>query len=174
MGDDAGKICVRVAAVNDVGAIATLRSLWSAGSGADPEFRGRMADWLVTEGDRRTTWLATLSDLPVGMASLLEYRRMPKPGGPDSCWGYISNMFVREGFRNRGIGSSLLAALIGLLMTGVTHVSCCRPAKNRSRFTPERDSSFRMMLPGFIASSCVQAGSRRRIAPNVDSLSGEV
>lgn len=112
MGDDAGKICVRVAAVNDVGAIATLRSLWSAGSGADPEFRGRMADWLVTEGDRRTTWFATLSDLPVGMASLLEYRRMPKPGSPDSCWGYISNMFVREGFRNRGIGSSLLAALI--------------------------------------------------------------
>jgi GNAT superfamily N-acetyltransferase len=112
MGEDFGDICIRVAAPSDVGAIATLRSLWSVGRGADPEFERRMADWLAGEGDRRTTWLATLGDSPVGMTSLWEYRRMPKPGRAGSCWGYISNMFVREGFRNHGIGSALLAALI--------------------------------------------------------------
>ncbi len=37
---------------------------------------------------------------------------MPRPGHPDSCWGYVSNMFVREEFRNRGIGSALLTAII--------------------------------------------------------------
>jgi GNAT superfamily N-acetyltransferase len=98
---------VWVAGAGDVGAIAWLRALWSAGAGADPEFERRMAAWLAVEGDRRTTWLAT-----AGMASVFEYRRMPRPGRPDSRWGYVSNMFVREGLRNRGIGSALLAAII--------------------------------------------------------------
>jgi GNAT superfamily N-acetyltransferase len=101
---------VRVAGAGDTGAIASLRSLWS--SGEDPEFERRMADWLAAEGDRRTIWLATHAHSPVGMASVLEYRRMPRPGRPDSRWGYVSNMFVREELRNRGIGSALLAAII--------------------------------------------------------------
>jgi GNAT superfamily N-acetyltransferase len=105
-------LVVRVADAGDVGAIASLRSLWSAGAGEDPEFARRMAAWLAAEGDRRTTWLATLGDSPVGMASVFEYRRMPRPARPDSRWGYVSNMFVREDLRNRGIGSGLLTAII--------------------------------------------------------------
>jgi hypothetical protein len=57
-----------------------------------------MTAWLADEGERRTTWLAELDAAPVGMASMLECRRMPWPGRPDSRWGYVSNMFVR-GFR---------------------------------------------------------------------------
>jgi GNAT superfamily N-acetyltransferase len=107
-------VVVRVADGDDVGAIASLRSLWTAGAGAavDPDFGARMAAWLAVEGDRRTTWIATLADAPVGMASLFEYRRMPRPAQPDSRWGYISNMFVREDLRNRGIGSALLTAIV--------------------------------------------------------------
>jgi GNAT superfamily N-acetyltransferase len=37
---------------------------------------------------------------------------MPKPGRPASRWGYVSNMFVREEARNRGVGSALLDAVI--------------------------------------------------------------
>jgi GNAT superfamily N-acetyltransferase len=104
-------VVVRVAGAHDVGAIASLRSLWGAAP-QDPNFEGRMAAWLAAEGDRRTTWLATLDDLPVGMASVFEYRRMPRPGQPNSRWGYVGNMFVRADFRNRGIGSALLAAIV--------------------------------------------------------------
>ena len=107
-------LVVRVAGEGDIGAIASLRSQWGAGGGEDRDLEGRMATWLAAEGDRRTTWLATLADSPVGMASLFEYRRMPRPGRPDSCWGYVGNMYVREDLRNRGIGSALLATIIAV------------------------------------------------------------
>ena len=68
-----------------------------------------MAAWLEGEGDRRTVWLATVANAPVGMASVFEYRRMPRLGRPGSRWGYISNMFVREDFRNRGYARLVLS-----------------------------------------------------------------
>jgi GNAT superfamily N-acetyltransferase len=109
MSEPSGLI-VRIADADDAASISLLRSLWHGEE--EPGFQMRIAHWLAGEGERRTTWLATLHDLPVGMASLFEYRRMPWPGRPDSRWGYVSNMFVREYFRNRQIGSALLARLI--------------------------------------------------------------
>jgi GNAT superfamily N-acetyltransferase len=104
-------IDVRVACDEDIAAIARLRSLWT-GAELDEAFKERMAAWIAGERDRRTTWLAWVGLDPVGMASVLEYRRMPRPGRPDSRWGYLSNMFVREELRGRGIGSALLSAII--------------------------------------------------------------
>jgi GNAT superfamily N-acetyltransferase len=103
-------VLVRVAGPDDVGALAALRAEWIARD--DPDFERRMAAWLAAEGDRRTTWLATLGEAPAGMASLFEYRRMPRPRQPDSRWGYVSNMFVREDCRNRGVGAALMAAIV--------------------------------------------------------------
>jgi GNAT superfamily N-acetyltransferase len=103
-------IDVRVAGAGDVGALASLRALWHPGD--DDNLQDRMAAWLAADGDRRTTWLATLAGRPAGMASLFEYRRMPRADVPDSRWGYVGNVFVREDARNRGIGSELLVALI--------------------------------------------------------------
>jgi GNAT superfamily N-acetyltransferase len=106
----ASEVVVRVAGAADAGVIASLRSLWSGGE--DPGFEARMAGWLAAEGERRTTWLAVLGGSAVGMASMFEYRRMPHPGRPDSRWGYLGNMFVREDLRDRGIGSALLARIL--------------------------------------------------------------
>jgi GNAT superfamily N-acetyltransferase len=102
---------VRVAGPGDAGTIAALRAPWTAAA-PEPGFEARMAAWLEADGERRTTWLAELGGAPAGMASLFEYRRMPRPGRPDSRWGYLGNMFVREGLRNRGIGTALLSAVI--------------------------------------------------------------
>jgi GNAT superfamily N-acetyltransferase len=112
MTSEASEVVVRLAGDADIAAIASLRSLWTGDGEEHPVFERRMAAWLAVEGERRTTWLAALGDLPVGMASLFEYRRMPKPGHADSRWGYVGNMFVRDDFRNRGIGSALLRAVI--------------------------------------------------------------
>jgi GNAT superfamily N-acetyltransferase len=104
------EIDVREAGAGDAGALAALRALWHPGDDGDLE--SRMAAWLAADGDRRTTWLATLGGTPAGMASLFEYRRMPRADAPDSRWGYVGNVFVREDARGRGIGSALLGALI--------------------------------------------------------------
>jgi GNAT superfamily N-acetyltransferase len=112
MTSDSADLVIRVADQADVAALAELRALWSADTEPDRSFSERMASWMAAEGDRRTTWLAAVVDRPVGMASLFEYRRMPKPGREDSRWGYIGNVFVREDSRNRGIGSALLAEVI--------------------------------------------------------------
>jgi GNAT superfamily N-acetyltransferase len=101
-------LVIRVAREADVGALAELRALWIVATPPEPDFVEQMAGWLRAEGERRTTWLALVVDRPGGMASLFEYRRMPKPGRDDSRWGYVSNMYVREDSRNRGVGSALL------------------------------------------------------------------
>jgi GNAT superfamily N-acetyltransferase len=101
---------VRVTGPGDVDALAALRALWSEGE--EPEFAARMAEWLESEGQRRTTWLALSGGEPLGMASLFEYRRMPRPGRAPSRWGYVSNMFVRVEHRNRGVGRALLTAIL--------------------------------------------------------------
>ena len=104
-------IRVRLAGADDIAAIAALRARWT-GAESDAVFRQRVSDWLAAEGDRRLVWLAALGGEPAGMATLLEYRRMPRPDRLDSRWGYVGNMFVSEDLRNRGIGSALLAAVI--------------------------------------------------------------
>lgn len=101
---------MRIAAVDDAGALATLRARWTEAD--EPAFAQRMADWLEAEGERRTVWLALLDGEPVGMASLFEYHRMPRPGRGGSRWGYLSNMFVLESCRDRGIGAALLDAIV--------------------------------------------------------------
>jgi GNAT superfamily N-acetyltransferase len=101
---------VRVTGPGDAPALAALRALWS--DGVEQDFAARMAAWLESEGERRTTWLATSDGEPAGMVSLFEYRRMPRPGRRPSAWGYVGNMFVRAEHRNRGIAKALLQAIV--------------------------------------------------------------
>jgi GNAT superfamily N-acetyltransferase len=103
---------VRVAGERDLAVVAALRGQWTPGAEPDDDFEEQLAEWLAAEGDRRTVWLAFLDDEPAGLASIFEYRRMPRPGRMSSSWGYVSNMFVREDVRDRGVGSALLAALV--------------------------------------------------------------
>ena len=104
-------IRVHLTGPDDIPAVAALRAQWT-GATSDPAFERHVAQWLASEGDRRLVWLATSDDEPAGLASMLEYHRMPRPDRLDSRWGYVGNMFVREDLRNRGIGAALLDAII--------------------------------------------------------------
>jgi GNAT superfamily N-acetyltransferase len=105
------EIRVRLTGPDDIPAIAALRAQWT-GATSDADFERVVRAWLAAEGDRRLVWLAALGDEPAGLASMLEYHRMPRPDRLESRWGYVGNMFVREDLRNRGIGSALVAALV--------------------------------------------------------------
>ena len=122
---------VRVAGRNDDIAIAQIRSLWT-GVNSDAVFESRLSQWLTDEGDRRTTWLAWAGQNAIGMASLFEYRRMPRPGRDDSRWGYLSNMFVRDEFARVRLTLRASARLDGggggrLLRSALPMVSKSRP-----------------------------------------------
>lgn len=104
-------IRVHLTGPDDIPAVAALRAQWT-GATSDPAFERSVARWLASEGDRRLVWLATSDGEAAGLASMLEYHRMPRPDRLNSRWGYVGNMFVREDLRNRGIGAALLDAII--------------------------------------------------------------
>jgi GNAT superfamily N-acetyltransferase len=147
---------VRVAQATDSDVVASLRSLWHAGSETEADFGRRMAAWLAAEGDRRTTWLAELAGEPVGMASLFEYRRMPRPDRADASWGYVSNMFVREQARNRGIGSALLHAIV---------TAADDRAYARLVLSPSEDAVRLYQRAGFIVPDDAAGGDRLLVRP---------
>jgi GNAT superfamily N-acetyltransferase len=103
---------IRLASEADLAFIAELRRIWTGELTDEPDFERRLAEWFAVEADRRTAWLAFERNRAVGMVTLAEYRRMPRPGQPDARWGYVAHLFVREHARNRGIGAALLDTLI--------------------------------------------------------------
>jgi len=106
---------IRIAGAADAPALAALRRAWTAerhGPVADPGFEARFRDWCERESARRVCWLAEVRGEMVGMVNLAVFERMPQPGRDAGSWGYLANTFVLAAYRNQGIGSQLLRALL--------------------------------------------------------------
>jgi GNAT superfamily N-acetyltransferase len=106
---------VRMAVAADAPALAALRRAWTTeqhGSVDDDDFEARFLDWYEREDGRRISWLAEVAGNPVGMMNLAIFERMPQPGRAAGTWGYLANAFVLAAYRDRGIGSLLLDALL--------------------------------------------------------------
>lgn len=78
----------------------------------DRRFEDEFAAWVGGLAGERLYWLAERDGASIGMLSLLVYRRMPRPGRRDSCWGYVGNVYVRPQERDRGVGRALLDATV--------------------------------------------------------------
>lgn len=106
---------IRIAGLADTPALAALRGAWTAdqsGPADDQGFEARFRDWYERESARRVTWLAEVSGEPVGMMNLAVFERMPRPGRDPGAWGYLGNAFVLAAYRDQGIGSQLMRALL--------------------------------------------------------------
>ena len=106
---------IRIASSADAPALAGLRRAWTAeqhGPVADEGFEARFLDWYERESARRFSWLAEAGGEMVGMMYMAVFDRMPQPGREPVSWGYLANSFVLAVYRNQGIGSLLLGALL--------------------------------------------------------------
>jgi GNAT superfamily N-acetyltransferase len=112
------QVLIRRAEGGDLAAIARLRREWTQErepDDVDPGFDERFADWFARESAQRIFWLAELAEAdgrPVGMMNLVVFERMPRPGRAPGRWGYLGNAFVLAGYRNQGIGTQLLDAVL--------------------------------------------------------------
>jgi GNAT superfamily N-acetyltransferase len=105
----------RIAARDDVTALAQLRRSWTTEVGAaveDPRFAATFAAWLERQQGHRTFWIADDEGHPVGMVNLLTIERMPRPGLPTSQWGHLGNLYVLPDHRLTGVGTQLVTALL--------------------------------------------------------------
>jgi GNAT superfamily N-acetyltransferase len=106
---------IRIAGPADALALAALRRAWTAeqdGPVDDPGFEARFLDWYERELGRRFFWLAEVNGELAGMMNMTVFNRVPQPGREPGSWGYLANAFVRTEYRNQGIGSLLLRALL--------------------------------------------------------------
>lgn len=136
---------VRVATTGDVDTLASLRRAATeeeAGPVTDAAFTERFHDWYRREKDRRVFWVAAVDGRPIGMANLVVFRRMPRPGSDSGGWGYLGNAYVMAEHRNQGIGRQLVAAIVdyadteGLERIVLNPTQRSVPLYHRSGFRP--------------------------------------
>jgi GNAT superfamily N-acetyltransferase len=114
---DGVEIPIRVATADDVDALARLR--WQM-TDEEGDVREPLADFLprFREAVARfeasgswTIWVAVADDRVVGCLWLKRIERVPRPNRDAVRMGYVTNVYVEPAWRNRGIGSRLLAAV---------------------------------------------------------------
>jgi len=134
-------VTVRVADPRDAGdaaALVALRRAWTeedAGQAIDdPGFEDRFEDWAAAEAGHRRWFLIEDGGAAVGMASLVVMRRMPRPGLPDSQWGYVHQVFVLADHRGSGVGSTLMQAVVAAARTDGFSQLVLNPTPRSQRF----------------------------------------
>lgn len=107
---------IRRADQADAPALARLRRYWAEEDGAtavEPGFDQRFATWFAGQQGSRVAFVAEQDGEVIGMMHLAVFERMPRPGRPDSRWGYLSNAFVLPAHRDDGVGAALADAVLG-------------------------------------------------------------
>lgn len=76
------------------------------------DFRAALHTWVQQERTHRSFYLAEIGPEPIGMGSMLFYRRMPTPGSDPTGWCYVGNLYVVPAHRGVGTGERLLATML--------------------------------------------------------------
>jgi GNAT superfamily N-acetyltransferase len=108
-------IVIRRAWTADVPALAELRRVSAyerCPEREDEDYEERFASWCERESSRRLTWLAEDDGVAVGMMNVVVFERMPRPGPDPGRWGYLANAYVRPAYRNQGVGTRLIEAIL--------------------------------------------------------------
>jgi len=112
-------LVIRMASPGDAHTLAMLRYEFRSSFGANCEdeagFINRSAKWMRNRLDQAgmwRCWIAECEGIGAGniWAQLIE--KIPNPMIEPERLGYITNFYVRENYRDRGVGSQLFSAAI--------------------------------------------------------------
>ena len=135
---------IRFAIPSDADALARLRYALRASTGRATEdetiFTKRCAVWMEEhlKSDAWHCWLAEASGQSFGTVWLQLVEKIPNPRAEPEHHAYITNFYVEEYARGKGIGSQLLRAAIDWCRTKDVHAIILWPTE-RSRSLYERN-----------------------------------
>jgi GNAT superfamily N-acetyltransferase len=135
---------IRAATPGDAAALARLRFEFRASIGTPEEdevsFLERCVAWMAprleTDG-RWKAWVAESGDGLVGAVWIGLIEKMPNPIAEPEEHGYLTNFYVRDGWRAKGVGTALLDTALGWCRERGVHAVLLWPT-TRSRALYER------------------------------------
>jgi GNAT superfamily N-acetyltransferase len=110
---------IRLASENDAVTLARLRyelrsSLHEVAE-SEETFLARCAGWMnerLRQGGCWQCWLAEQQGIAVGAVWAQLIEKIPNPVAEPEHYVYLTNFYVREEYRDQGLGSKLLAAVL--------------------------------------------------------------
>ena len=109
---------VRLASVSDALLLATfrweLRSSFHQVTEDNAAFVERCASWMQERlrSSRWKCWIADWRKTPVGSVWTQLVEKIPNPISEPEYYVYLTNFYVREQYRDKGIGSMLLSTIV--------------------------------------------------------------
>ena len=114
MVERAAYACVEVGEAH-LADVARMRTDWTVSQGGSPEpgFEQELRAWWARESAHRRAWVALADGKgAVGMANLMLFERMPRPGRAAGRWAYVANVWVDPDHRSRGVGRLLVTTAL--------------------------------------------------------------
>lgn len=136
------KLSIRTATTNDVELLSrfryALRSITNPPSSTESEFLPRCQKWMKNSLDTNSGWSAWIAELdqrPIGNIWVQIIEKIPNPTDESEFYGYITNLYIIEELRGRGIGSELLETALDWCRSNDAHAVLLWPSqKSRSLY----------------------------------------
>ncbi|HEU4834068.1 MAG TPA: GNAT family N-acetyltransferase [Pyrinomonadaceae bacterium] len=132
-------IKIRVATEADAPVLARfryeLRSTAKEMIESEAEFSERCIRWMqarLHSGSCWRCWIAEFDEKPVGNIWTQLVEKLPNPASETECYVYVTNFYVREEYRGKGIGTRLLSEALTWAKGNNAHTAILWP-RERSK-----------------------------------------
>ena len=140
---------IRLASESDVATLARLRyelrtSLHGAVENKEM-FLERCAAWMnerLRQGSDWQCWIAEHQGIAVGAVWAQLVEKIPNPIAEPEHYVYLTNFYVRDEYRNQGLGSKLLAAVLDWARSKNAEMVTLQPTERSKPFYLRHGFSF--------------------------------